>query len=358
MGSGSRTTAVALVEIREAAQRQLVVARLHRLGVERLGGPAVAQGRRPHGDGRAALDLAAVAEHPAGAAADELRGRERLVDPFEGRLGRVQVRARRRRRTRGPRGSPPSCDATSCAASTAPARGSGCSDIPLPMRTVMAVTILRLRCRHPASRSRPGDLRTDRCGQDGPRARARRAAARRGPPAGRRLGRRAAGLRGPGDAHRRADARGAGPPRAPAASPSCRSTRASARASTPGSRTPRSTALVDQGAAPLVVGGTGLYLRAALADLDLRPPPPDELRARLTAELAERGAPALHAHLAARGAVGGGGHRPQRRAARRPRPRAARARRARPGGGARGAVAAVDGRHAPSDAPRRPDDGP
>jgi tRNA dimethylallyltransferase len=65
--------------------------------------------------------------------------------------------------------------------------------------------------------------------------------------------------------------------------------------------------LVDQGATPIVVGGTGLYLRAALADLDLRPPPPDELRARLTADLAERGAPALHAHLAAKAPWAAGG---------------------------------------------------
>src|SRR3954447_21260211 len=57
--------------------------------------------------------------------------------------------------------------------------------------------------------------------------------------------------------------------------------------------------LVDHGATPIVVGGTGLYLRAALADLALKPPPPDELRARLPRELAERGPPALHAPLAA-----------------------------------------------------------
>lgn len=58
--------------------------------------------------------------------------------------------------------------------------------------------------------------------------------------------------------------------------------------------------LLAQGAVPLVVGGTGLYLRAALAELDLKPAPPDELRARLTAELAEHGAPVLHARLAHR----------------------------------------------------------
>ena len=56
--------------------------------------------------------------------------------------------------------------------------------------------------------------------------------------------------------------------------------------------------LLAAGARPIVVGGTGLYLRAALADLALRPPPPDELRARLEAELERRGPEALHARLA------------------------------------------------------------
>src|SRR3954469_23517284 len=51
---------------------------------------------------------------------------------------------------------------------------------------------------------------------------------------------------------------------------------------------------------PIVVGGTGLYLRAALADLDLRPPPPPGARERWNAELAARGAPGLHAVLAER----------------------------------------------------------
>jgi tRNA dimethylallyltransferase len=58
--------------------------------------------------------------------------------------------------------------------------------------------------------------------------------------------------------------------------------------------------LLAQGATPIVVGGTGLYLRAALADLSLRPAAPDEVRARWTAELADRGPEALHAHLARR----------------------------------------------------------
>ena len=53
--------------------------------------------------------------------------------------------------------------------------------------------------------------------------------------------------------------------------------------------------LLASGRRPIVLGGTGLYLRAALADLDLRPPPPEGVRERLESELAARGAPALHA---------------------------------------------------------------
>ena len=51
------------------------------------------------------------------------------------------------------------------------------------------------------------------------------------------------------------------------------------------------------GRTPIVVGGTGLYLRAALTELDLRPPPPADLRARLEAEADEAGVEALHARL-------------------------------------------------------------
>jgi len=58
--------------------------------------------------------------------------------------------------------------------------------------------------------------------------------------------------------------------------------------------------LLVQGIVPIVVGGTGLYLRAALAELDLKPPAPPDVRARLEAEVAERGAPALHAELTRR----------------------------------------------------------
>jgi tRNA dimethylallyltransferase len=54
------------------------------------------------------------------------------------------------------------------------------------------------------------------------------------------------------------------------------------------------------GRRPIVVGGTGLYLRAALSDLELRPPPRPGLRERIERELERRGAPALHAQLATR----------------------------------------------------------
>jgi tRNA dimethylallyltransferase len=55
---------------------------------------------------------------------------------------------------------------------------------------------------------------------------------------------------------------------------------------------------LDEGRSPIVVGGTGLYLRAALTELDLRPPPPEGVRERWVAELERYGAPALHARLA------------------------------------------------------------
>ncbi len=56
--------------------------------------------------------------------------------------------------------------------------------------------------------------------------------------------------------------------------------------------------LLSEGATPIVVGGTGLYLRAALAELELRPPPPAGVRERIEAQLAARGAAALHGDLA------------------------------------------------------------
>jgi tRNA dimethylallyltransferase len=58
--------------------------------------------------------------------------------------------------------------------------------------------------------------------------------------------------------------------------------------------------LLAAGRRPIVVGGTGLYLRAALTDLSLRPAPAEGIRERWTAELEERGPAALHAILARR----------------------------------------------------------
>ena len=57
-------------------------------------------------------------------------------------------------------------------------------------------------------------------------------------------------------------------------------------------------ALLEQGRRPIVVGGTGLYLRAALTELRFRPPVPPAIRERRRAQLAEHGAEKLHAELA------------------------------------------------------------
>jgi tRNA dimethylallyltransferase len=56
-------------------------------------------------------------------------------------------------------------------------------------------------------------------------------------------------------------------------------------------------AAIDQGRTAIVVGGTGLYLRAALAELKLRPPVPVPVRERVEAEIAARGPEALHDEL-------------------------------------------------------------
>lgn len=58
--------------------------------------------------------------------------------------------------------------------------------------------------------------------------------------------------------------------------------------------------LLQAGATPIVIGGTGLYLRAALTELALRPPPPPGVRERWNAALQRDGAQALHALLAQR----------------------------------------------------------
>jgi tRNA dimethylallyltransferase len=58
--------------------------------------------------------------------------------------------------------------------------------------------------------------------------------------------------------------------------------------------------LIAAGQRPIVVGGTGLYLRAALTDLSMRPAPPDGVRERWMAELEQRGPEALHVVLGQR----------------------------------------------------------
>jgi tRNA dimethylallyltransferase len=61
-------------------------------------------------------------------------------------------------------------------------------------------------------------------------------------------------------------------------------------------------AVLSSGGRPIVVGGTGLYLRAALTELKLRPPPPEGVRERWMAELERRGPAALHGVLRERAA--------------------------------------------------------
>lgn len=55
--------------------------------------------------------------------------------------------------------------------------------------------------------------------------------------------------------------------------------------------------VLAEGRRPIVVGGTGLYLRAALADLDLRPPVSPEIRGEVEGEIATQGPEALHREL-------------------------------------------------------------
>src|SRR3954451_1064676 len=52
---------------------------------------------------------------------------------------------------------------------------------------------------------------------------------------------------------------------------------------------------LEAGRTPILVGGTGLYFRAALAELRVPPAPPPDLRERIAAEIDERGPEAAHA---------------------------------------------------------------
>jgi tRNA dimethylallyltransferase len=62
-------------------------------------------------------------------------------------------------------------------------------------------------------------------------------------------------------------------------------------------------AAIDEADVPLVVGGTGLYFRAALSALALPPPPPPGRREHWQAEVDRLGPHAAHALLAERDAV-------------------------------------------------------
>ena len=82
--------------------------------------------------------------------------------------------------------------------------------------------------------------------------------------------------------------------------------------------------IAGAGRIPIVVGGTGLYLRAALAELELPPPPSPGTRERWSAFYDERGGEAAHARLADARSRGGSRSAPERPSPRRPRPRARR----------------------------------
>ena len=56
-------------------------------------------------------------------------------------------------------------------------------------------------------------------------------------------------------------------------------------------------AALAAGRRPIIVGGTGLYMRAALTELDLRPPPDPELRARIQQRMEAEGPDALRAEV-------------------------------------------------------------
>jgi tRNA dimethylallyltransferase len=55
--------------------------------------------------------------------------------------------------------------------------------------------------------------------------------------------------------------------------------------------------LLNDGSRPIVVGGAGLYMRAALSEMELHPPVRVEIRDQVEREIAERGPQALHADL-------------------------------------------------------------
>ena len=108
--------------------------------------------------------------------------------------------------------------------------------------------------------------------------------------------------------------------------------------------------LLAAGRTPVVAGGTGLYLRAALAELGLPPAPPAGARARWEEAYDRDGAAEAHRRLAGARSRGGGRRPRERPQARRAGARAGRSRRvARPG-----RRPALGRRDTPPDAPGRP----
>ena len=55
--------------------------------------------------------------------------------------------------------------------------------------------------------------------------------------------------------------------------------------------------LLSRGVCPILVGGTGLYLRGALTDMEFRPPVPEAVRLAVEEEISTRGPAAVHAEL-------------------------------------------------------------
>ena len=125
-----------------------------------------------------------------------------------------------------------------------------------------------------------------------------RARRRPRPPAGRRGGQRRLHAALPGHGHRHGQAgrgrarRGPAPPARPVARP-----RAGVRRRVPAAGAAEIDRLRGGGVVPLLVGGSGLYVRAVLDELDF-PGTDPAVRARLEEELAAVGPAALHARLA------------------------------------------------------------
>ena len=256
---------------------------------------------------------------------------------------------RRRTRRRGRTARPLSPRAAAEAASSAPARASGVVDSPVAMCTLTHLTILR-------GHARDRDLRADRRRQDRGRDRARRPAPRatartpsRSPPTRCRSTTGSPILTGAATPEQQSA------PRAPPARRRAGRRSPSAPAPTP----PLAHAEIDgalaAGRRPIVVGGTGLYLRAALAAARPAPAGPRGPRAAAGAAHRVRAGGAARRAGPAR-ARGRRGHRALRRPPDRARARAAR-RRDRAAALRRRRLAAVDDRHPPPDAAGRPGDG-